>query len=75
MKKSGLITPARKIEDKNENDIFIEMLKNTQPTPTNKNYSKINDILTEKGRLIFSREKKAIEAFDSKTIKELESLL
>lgn len=70
---TNLITPARKIEK--ENDIFITMLKNTKPTPTNKSYGKINDILKEKGQSVLSGEKPAKTAFDEKTIKELESLL
>lgn len=70
---TGLITPARKIEQ--ENDIFITMLKNTKPTPTNKSYGKINDILKEKGQSVLSGEKCAETAFEKKTIKELESLL
>lgn len=70
---TGLITPARKIEQ--ENNIFTTMLKNTKPTPTNKSYGKINDILKEKGQSVLSGEKRAEYVFDEKTIKELESLL
>ena len=69
---SGLITPARIT---NQNNTFTQMLINTKPTPTNKNYGKINDILKEKGLSVLSGEKRAEEAFDTKTIRELESLL
>ncbi|MBE7704226.1 MAG: sugar ABC transporter substrate-binding protein [Cyanobacteria bacterium SIG29] len=69
---SGLITPARIT---NQNNTFTQMLINTKPTPTNKNYGKINDILKEKGLSVLSGEKRAEEAFDTKIIRELESLL
>ncbi len=72
---TGLITPARKIENWDNNDIFIKMLENTKPTPTNKSYGKINDILKEKAKDVFSGEKSVENAFDDKTIEELESLL
>lgn len=73
LEETGLITPARITEQ--ENDIFRIMLKNTKPTPTNKSYGKINDILKERGQSVLSGEKRAEDAFDKKTIKELESLL
>lgn len=84
--KSGLIVPAR-IDSayngtflnnnlKPHNSIaFIEMLKNAKPTPVNENYNSINDIINEKTQTVFSGEKRAIEVFDKKTIKKLESLL
>ena len=84
--KDGLIVPARKdVAEKyfNENDnlkplhnyIFIKMLENSKPTPVNENYNKINDIINEKSREMFSGNKKAYEVFDDKTINKLESLL
>lgn len=73
--KSGLITPARITNESKETSVFTEMLKNTTATPTNKSYGKINDILREKGLLVLSGKNSAKEAFDIKTIKELESLL
>ena len=79
--KSGLIVPARKdtieifLQENNKNNAFIEMLENAKPTPTNKNYSKINDILKEKSQTIFTQNIKAENIFDKKTINKLESLL
>ena len=75
LKKSGLITPARKIQQDEETKIFTDMLVNTKPTPTNKFYGKINDILKENVTSIISGEKEAQEAFNERTIRELESLL
>lgn len=69
----GLITPAR--INNSEHNIFTDMIKNTKPTPTNKSYGKINDILKEKGQSVLSGEKRAEDAFNEKTVKELESLL
>lgn len=75
LKKSGLITPARKIQQDEETKIFTDMLVNTKPTPTNKFYGKINDMLKENVTSIISGEKEAQEAFNERTIRELESLL
>lgn len=75
LSKSGLITPARKIEENAKTKIFTAMLKNTKPTPTNKFYGKINDILKENATSVISGEKKAEDAFNEKIIRELESLL
>ena len=75
LSKSGLITPARKIEENTKTKIFTDMLKNTKPTPTNKFYGKINDILKENATSVISGEKKAEDAFNEKIIRELESLL
>lgn len=84
--KSGLIIPARKeiakkyfsynkIEKPNNEDIFIEMLQYTKPTPINKNHNKINDIIIEKMEPVLNAEKDVYYAFDEKTIKQLEGLL
>lgn len=84
--KSGLIIPARKEiaedylkfnknEKPNNEDIFIEMLKYTKPTPINKNHNKINDIINEKMEAVLNAEKDATSVFDNKTIKKLEGLL
>ena len=51
------------------------MLKNTKPTPTNKSYGKINDILKENANIVILGEKRAEDVFNDKIIKELESLL
>lgn len=80
--KDGLIVPAR-IDVANEyiknsiphEKIFITMLKNTKPTPVNKNYNRINDIIIEKTESVLSGEKRAEEVFDKKTQVKLESLL
>lgn len=84
--KSGLIIPARKeiaekylkhskLEKPNNEDLFIEMLQYTKPTPINKNHNKINDIIIEKMEAVLNAEKDANSAFDEKTIKKLEGLL
>lgn len=84
--KSGLIVPARKDiamkyikSDKNKkpkhSEIFIDMLSNAKPTPVNKNYNKINDILNEEIQNVLSGNEKAEEAFNEKIIKEIEGLL
>ena len=75
LSKSGLITPARKIEETGKTKIFTDMLKNTKPTPTNKSYGKINDILKENANIVILGEKRAEDVFNDKIIKELESLL
>lgn len=80
--KDGLIVPAR-IDVANEyiknsiphEKIFITMLRNTKPTPVNKNYNRINDIIIEKTESVLSGEKRAEEVFDKKTQVKLESLL
>ncbi len=83
---SGLIVPARKDSAYNgsflnkelypHNSIaYIEMLKNSKPTPVVENYNSINDIITEKTQTVFSGEKKASAIFDKKTLNKLESLL
>lgn len=83
---SGLIVPARKdsayssaflnvnLKPKNSK-AYIEMLKNSKPTPINENYNSINDIINEKAQSIFLGEKRIHDAYDNKTIKKLESLL
>lgn len=84
--KSGLIVPARidsaysniflDSNTKPKNSIaYLNMLKNSKPTPVNENYSSINDIINEQAQTIFSREKNASDAYDNKIIKKLESLL
>ena len=78
---SGLIVPARKdsmetfLKNDKRNKAFIKMLENAKPTPVNKNYSKINDILKEKSQTIFTQNTKAKYIFNNKTIKKLERLL
>lgn len=83
---SGLILPARKDiatefinnekdkKPKNSN-IFINMLKNAKPTPVNKNYNKINDILNEEIQKVLSDKQKAEETFNQKVIEKIEGLL
>lgn len=83
---SGLIIPARidvankYIEKENQNKpqhskIFIDMLKNAKPTPVNKNYNKINDIINEEIQNVLSGQESASEAFNNKVIKKIEGLL
>lgn len=79
--KSGLIVPARKdtieffLKENKKNKAFIEMLKNAKPTPVNKNYSKINDILKEKSQTIFIQNEKPEKVFNEEIINKLERLL
>ena len=79
--KSGLVVPARKdstelfLNENKKNKAFIKMLENAKPTPTNKNYNKINDILKEKSKLMLEVNAPIEETFDEKTIKKLESFL
>ncbi len=84
--KSGLIIPARVdsfddfISDKSNESphnlkVYSRMLKVSKPTPVNKNYSVINDILKEKAQDIFDSNKNAQDVFNDKTVKQLESLL
>lgn len=83
---SGLIIPANinAARETIKNDtgkkpmhshIFIDMIKNTKPTPINRNYASINDIITEKTNIIFSGNIKAEDAFDKQTRQQLERLL
>ena len=83
---SGLITPARKSSakayfefDKNKNPkhshIFIDMLNCAKPTPINKNYNKINDILNEEIQKVLSGEQTAEQTFNNKIVKKIESLI
>ena len=83
---SGLIVPSRKDTAKSDvfleknkkpynNIAFIEMLKNAKPTPVNKNYGSVNDILKEKSQCVFEGKCRAEDAFNSAVVKELESLL
>ncbi len=72
---SGLITPARKVKTQKDLEVFTTMLKNAKPTPTNKNYGKINDILKIKLESVLNGEKRAEDALDSRDIEKLESLL
>lgn len=85
MAQTGLIIPANKnaaqwtinadIGKKPEHSIiFLNMLKNTKPTPVNENYAIVNDIIKEKVEIIFSGEEKPEDVFDKRTIKKLESL-
>ena len=79
--KSGLIVPARKdtalyfLKENKKNKAFIEMLENAKPTPVNKNYSKINDILKEKSQTIFIQNIEPEKVFNDETINRLERLL
>ena len=83
---SGLIIPARidvakkYIEDDKKNKpihskIFIDMLDRAKPTPVNKNYNKINDIINEEIQTVLSGKESAEEAFNNKVIKKIEGLL
>ncbi len=72
---SGLITPARKIETEDDLKVFTTMLYNAKPTPTNKNYGKINDILKTELESVLNGEKRAENVLNERTIKKLESLL
>ncbi len=84
--KSGLIVPARidiaqspiflENNKKPLNNIaFINMLNQAKPTPVNKQYSSVNDILIEKSQNLFYGDKRAEDIFDDKTVKEIENLL
>ncbi len=68
------LTSSKSVNSLNEN-VFISEIKKTKPTPVNKNYREINDILKDKSQLIFSGNINAREAFDDKTVKKLESLI
>ena len=83
---SGLIIPARidvstkYIQQDNKNKpahskIFIDMLNRAKPTPVNKNYNKINDIINEEIQTVLSGKENANEAFNNKVIKKIEGLL
>ena len=78
---SGLIVPARVDSAKiftttnTKNIVFIDAIENSKPTPINKNYNRINDILKEKSKLILEANSPIEETFDKKTTKKLESLL
>lgn len=83
---SGLIIPARVDvaysesflceEKKPKNSIvFIQMLKNAKPTPTNPNYQRINDILNEQLEPVFNGQEKAKSAINKKLTKDLSKLL
>lgn len=86
LSQSGLIIPARKksaeyyiISDKenkpNHAEIFIKTLENAKPTPINKHYGRINDILKDKLQSVLFGERSTEDALDEKTIKKLEGLL
>ena len=83
---SGLIIPARAdiatsqtflAPDKKPKNskIFIKMIKNAKPTPTNEHYQQINDILDEELESVFNGEKNADEVITSRLIFKLKSLL
>lgn len=83
---SGLIIPARiksankymlkeKNKKPNNSDIFLTMLENAKPTPTNKNYSEINDILKERIKNMLSGKNNVEDVIDKKIIRKVESLL
>ncbi len=82
----GLIIPAYKksayeyiLNEKFSNPknakIFLTMLKNAKPTPVNENYSKINDILTEKASVMLNGNYRAEDVFNSSAVKKLEGML
>ncbi len=84
--KSGLIIPARydvassetflsKNQKPKNSKIFIDMIKNAKPTPTNEHYQQINDILDEALEPLFNGDKKADEVITPKLIKKLNELL
>ncbi len=83
---SGLIIPAdrhcaekyiykEQKEKPHNSKIFLTSIKNSKPTPVNKNYESINDILKEKSQSIINGTVNAQTAFDDNTVKKLESLL
>ncbi|MBQ8887489.1 MAG: sugar ABC transporter substrate-binding protein [Candidatus Gastranaerophilales bacterium] len=78
---SGLIVPARIdsakvfVTTNPKNKVFIDTIVNSKPTPINKNYNRINDILKEKAKLMLEANTSIEETFDEKTIKKLESFL
>ncbi len=82
----GLIVPARmdiarssifldKSKKPQNCEAFLTSLKNSKPTPVNKNYSIINDIIKEKIKSLLNGNLKVEDAFDEKTINQIESLL
>jgi maltose-binding protein MalE len=51
------------------------MLKYAKPTPVNKNYAGINDMLQEGAQDIFAGDKRAEDVFNEAFILKLENLL
>lgn len=83
---TGLILPARidiakeffvrsSISKPENEDIFIEMLRYSKPTPVNVNYQKISDILKEKTEIIFYGFAEAGNVINEKVAKKIERLL
>ncbi|MDD3236539.1 MAG: sugar ABC transporter substrate-binding protein [Candidatus Gastranaerophilales bacterium] len=84
--KSGLIIPARKdvaysevfmstdLKPKNSK-IFVDMLNNAKPTPTNENYQRIDDILAEHLEPVFNGSKKTKEIMTKRLKKQLDELV
>jgi multiple sugar transport system substrate-binding protein len=83
---SGLIIPARidvansdcflSKEKKPLNSyLFLETIKNSKPTPVNKNYAQINDILNETLEPLFNGNKAAKEVLNENLEKKLNDLL
>lgn len=83
---SGLIIPSRVdsakyllISDKNKmpknSSDYTDMIYNSKPTPVNKNFSTINDIIKEASENVFSGKETPQNAFNDKVTKKLERLL
>jgi len=84
--KSGLITPARKDVANSEifldkslppehSKIFIEVIKDSIPTPVTENYQEITDILDNSLESVWNGKVDAREAVDEKLIRKLEKSL
>ncbi len=83
---SGLIIPSRidsakhlLMADKNKKPkhsaVFTDMIVNAKPTPVNKNFSSVNDIIKETSENIFAGKETPQDAFNEKVIKKTERLL
>lgn len=83
---SGLIIPARvdvadsdyflsKEKKPLHSYLFLETIKNSKPTPVNKNYAQINDVLNEALEPIFNGNKTAEEVINENLEKRLNDLL
>lgn len=80
--KSGLIIPANKNIQLNDNDkppknsiAFKTMLNMSKPTPVIENYASLIDIIKEKSESIFNGQSKADEIFNENSVKQLENIL
>ena len=83
--KTGLITPARidvatssvfldKSKKPHNSEAFINIMKNSKPTPVNENYSKIIDNVTKSVDPILSGKKKIKESLTEEFIQKLQKL-